>query len=85
LAQLLGGKTVHIPKRPGEPDCTFADIEKIQKLLGWKPKVSFEEGIKTMLANINYWKDAPVWNPESIDNATKEWFSLLGNSNVYRN
>ena len=47
-----------------------------------KPQVSFEEGIKTMLANINYWKDAPVWNPDSIDRATKEWFSLLGNSNV---
>jgi hypothetical protein len=47
-----------------------------------RPKVSFEEGIKTMLANINYWKDAPVWNPESINNATKEWFSHLGNSNA---
>lgn len=82
LAQLLGDKTVHIPKRPGEPDCTFADIGKIRNLLGWTPKVSFEEGIQKMLANIDYWKDAPVWSPESIDKVTKEWFSLLGNSNA---
>jgi UDP-glucose 4-epimerase len=82
LAQLLGDKTVHIPKRPGEPDCTFADIGKIRNLLGWTPKVSFEEGIRKMLANIDYWKDAPVWSPESIDKVTKEWFSLLGNPNA---
>ena len=31
LVELLGGTVVHIPKRPGEPDCTWADISKIQK------------------------------------------------------
>ena len=35
LAKLIGGDTVHIPKRPGEPDCTFADITKIKSLLDW--------------------------------------------------
>ena len=32
IVRLLGGagKTVHIPKRPGEPDSTFADISKIK-------------------------------------------------------
>src|SRR6202035_131013 len=29
LVELLGGEVVHVPKRPGEPDCTFADISKI--------------------------------------------------------
>ena len=29
IAALLGGEVVHIPKRPGEPDCTQADISKI--------------------------------------------------------
>ena len=29
LVSLLGGEVVHVPKRPGEPDCTFADIGKI--------------------------------------------------------
>ena len=81
LAQLLGGKIINIPKRPGEPDCTFADIRKIRRLISWSPKISFEEGVEQMLSNIEYWKDAPVWNPESIGKVTKEWFSLLGDSN----
>ena len=77
LVQLVGGPAMHIPKRPGEPDCTFADITKIQRLLGWTPKVSFEAGVKRLLDRISDWSDAPVWTPESIANATKEWFSYL--------
>lgn len=77
LVELLGGPVVHIPKRPGEPDCTFADISKIKKSLGWKPKVSFEEGVKKMLEHIDYWKKAPVWTPDSIEKATKAWFEFL--------
>ncbi|MEG1742346.1 MAG: SDR family oxidoreductase, partial [Acetivibrio sp.] len=45
LCKLLGGEIIHIPKRPGEPDCTFANTEKIEKMLGWKAKVSLEEGV----------------------------------------
>ncbi|MDD4294180.1 MAG: SDR family oxidoreductase [Candidatus Omnitrophica bacterium] len=78
IVQLLGGDKVFIPKRPGEPDITFADITKIQKELGWMPKVQIEEGIKIMLDNIDYWKNAPVWEPESIKEQTKDWFSYLG-------
>lgn len=77
LVELLGGEKIHIPKRPGEPDCTFADTAKIQKLLGWQPKVSFEEGVNIMLQNITAWKEAPVWDPESIKEATKDWFEYL--------
>lgn len=77
LVKLLKGDTVYIPKRPGEPDCTYADTKKIQKLLRWKPKVSFEEGVEIMLKNIDYWKAAPVWTPEAISDATKEWFMYL--------
>ena len=33
LVNLLGGKVVHIPKRPGEPDCTWAGVSKVKKLL----------------------------------------------------
>ncbi len=79
LVQLLGGDVVHIPKRPGEPDCTFADITKIRTVLGWEPKVSFEEGVGIMLENIDYWREAPVWEPESISSATRDWFRYLGN------
>jgi UDP-glucose 4-epimerase len=77
LVGLLGGEVTYIPKRPGEPDITFADISKIQKLLGWKPKVSLEDGVKKILQNIDYWRNAPVWTPDSIKDATKDWFKYL--------
>jgi len=77
LVKLLGGEKVNIPKRPGEPDCTFADIKKIKKEIGWEPKISLEEGVKLILKNIEYWKDAPVWDPKTISNATKSWFKYL--------
>lgn len=77
LVELLGGDVTFVPKRPGEPDCTLADIGKIRRLLGWKPRVSFEEGVRIMQENIRYWRDAPVWTPESIATATREWFECL--------
>ena len=80
LASLLGGEITYIPKRPGEPDCTFADTKKIESSLNWSPEVSFEQGVKNMLEDISFWKDAPVWDSESIREATEEWFSLLGNN-----
>ncbi len=77
LVKILGGKKIYIPKRPGEPDVTFADIRKIKKLLKWKPKVSFEKGVKLMLGDIYSWKQAPLWTKKSIKLATKTWFKYL--------
>jgi UDP-glucose 4-epimerase len=77
LVELLGGPVVHIPKRPGEPDCTFADITKIRSDLDWQPKVSFEEGVGRIVAQIDYWRDAPLWEPASIAKATEGWFKAL--------
>jgi len=78
LVELLKGDVLHVPKRPGEPDRTHADIGKIQRQFGWRPKVSIEEGVRILLENIEYWRQAPVWTPESIDVATREWFRYLG-------
>ncbi|MFI5151034.1 MAG: SDR family oxidoreductase [Bacteroidia bacterium] len=78
LVKLLGGEITYVPKRPGEPNCTFAETRKITEILKWKPKVPFEEGVKIMLANIDYWKEAPLWEPASIAEATKDWFKYLG-------
>lgn len=81
LVELLGGKNAnieHIPKRPGEPDCTWADTSKINNMLNWHPKVTLEEGVKHILDNIDYWKEAPVWTPEKIKDATADWFKYLG-------
>jgi len=82
LVQLLGGQAIYIPKRPGEPDCTWADISAIQRDLGWSPTVSFEDGVATVLDNIDYWRDAPLWTTESIAEATKTWFEALGKTST---
>ena len=77
LVKLLKGPVKYIPKRPGEPEVTWADITKIVNELDWKPNVSFEEGVKKILENIEYWKDAPLWDENSIKIATKTWFNNL--------
>ncbi len=80
LVSLLGAwQTLNIPKRPGEPDCTLADISKILSETDWRPRVPIEEGVAIMLDNIDYWRDAPVWTAERIAEATKQWFDSLGN------
>ena len=78
LIGLIGGDVVYVPKRPGEPDCTYADITKITDTLGWKTEVSFEDGVARMMAEIQHWQDAPLWDPDSIEVATKTWFDFLG-------
>lgn len=78
LVELLGGPVTYVPKRPGEPDCTFADTTKINTRLGWRASVGLEEGVKKMLAVIDDWRDAPLWDETSIAAATKDWFKYLG-------
>ena len=83
LAKLLGARsTVSVPKRPGEPDCTWADTARIKAELGWRPAVPVTEGVKRMLAEIEFWRDAPVWTPARIADATKVWFQYLGDKTV---
>ena len=77
LTDLLEGKKEYIPKRPGEPDCTFADITKAKNILKWFPKISFAIGVEEMIKNINYWKNAPLWDKNSIADVTKNWFKYL--------
>ncbi len=78
LIKIIGGPVVYIPKRPGEPECTWADTTKISNELGWSAKVDFADGVKKMLENISLWKDAPLWEPNTISKATKVWFHYLG-------
>lgn len=77
LARLIGGKKVFIPDRPGEPKKTWANTSKIKRMLKWKPKIKFEEGVKLMLDQIKSWEKAPLWTPKTIKIATKTWFKYL--------
>ena len=77
LVELLFGEVVYVPKRPGEPDCTWADISKAKKILNWEPSVNLEEGVEILLNNLDYWRDAPIWDKNSIAKATEKWFEYL--------
>jgi UDP-glucose 4-epimerase len=78
LVELIGaGETAYIPKRPGEPDCTFADTARIEAEMGWKAQVPIEEGVANLMANLDYWRDAPVWTPDRIADATQDWFKYI--------
>lgn len=54
----------YIDDRPGQVDCHIADIQKIRDILGWKPTINFEEGIKDTIKwfknNKPYW-EKQVW------------------------
>lgn len=81
LVEIMEGEVVYVPKRPGEPDCTFADIARAQTVLGWEPEVEFETGVRTMLKDIERWRDAPLWEPDSIARATETWFKYMDKPN----
>lgn len=81
IVKLLKHDSINLPKRPGEPDLTFADIQLITDMLAWKPEVTFEEGVNIMLESIDLWSEAPVWNPDTIADATKTWFKYLAQDN----
>ena len=82
LVELLGGEVVYIPKRPGEPDVTHADITAITRDLGWRPEVSFEQGVSNILGQIDYWREAPLWDPQSIAQASKVWFQYMAKADA---
>ena len=51
----------------------------INNLLNWHPTVKFESGVQAMIENIEMWDDAPLWDKDKIEKATKTWFEYLGN------
>lgn len=77
LVGRLGGEITYVPKRPGEPDCTFADVRRIRDELGWSAVVPFGDGVAKMLEHADLWRDAPVWDAAGIERATAAWFAHL--------
>ena len=81
IANIIGGKKIFIPKRPGEPDRSIANIARIKKELSWEPKTNIHQGVKKLIENISLWNKAPVWSKKKIKKATKTWFKYLSNKN----
>lgn len=42
-------KIKQLPMQPGDVDRTYADVSKAKELIGYEPKVSFEQGIKNFV------------------------------------
>lgn len=42
-------KIKQLPMQPGDVNRTFADISKAKRMLGYEPKISFEEGIQNFV------------------------------------
>ena len=77
VASLISQKKVYIPKRPGEPDRTHANIASAKKFLKYFPKVKFEDGLNIMLESLDSWKKAPLWTKKTIKLSTKDWFKYI--------
>ncbi|GAC1358072.1 MAG: SDR family oxidoreductase [Ktedonobacteraceae bacterium] len=55
LAKITGHKPeiIRAPKRPGDIYLTYFDSSKAERILGWKPGVTFEEGAR---ATVNFFR-----------------------------
>lgn len=51
IAKRIGGEVTHVEARL-EPARSVADITRAKKLLGWEPKVAFEDGIAAMIRTV---------------------------------
>lgn len=49
IAAMIGGPTIHHEGRPGDMRDTRADWTQAAQVLGWRPRVSIEEGIADLL------------------------------------
>ena len=48
LVELIGGESINVAERPGDPRYACADNTKAKELLGWSPTIEIEEGIRKM-------------------------------------
>lgn len=48
IADIIGGPTIWLPPRI-EPKATLADNQRAEKLIGWKPRENFSEGIRELM------------------------------------
>lgn len=79
IIELIGGGPIeYLPKRPGEPDVTWADITKAKNHLDWEPTISFSDGVERIVKEIESFRRLPLWATDNIGQATQKWFEALG-------
>jgi dTDP-glucose 4,6-dehydratase len=61
VLELLGKPAelrTHVPERPGQVDRHVGSTEKAEKLLGWRARTSFEDGLER---TISWYRDNEAW------------------------
>ncbi|KAF0111138.1 MAG: NAD-dependent epimerase/dehydratase family protein [Chloroflexi bacterium] len=48
----------YIPRHPADVDANWADVQKAQRLLGWQPRVTLDEGITQL---VNWYMEQRAW------------------------
>ena len=78
LLEIPESQIFRMPDRPGEPRKTQANFSHIKDVLGWQPEVSFADGLKVMIADVEYWRRAKVWTRQESIDSQKEWYAHFG-------
>jgi len=63
IEELLGKKATidYKPRHPADVLATWANIEKANKLLGWQPEMTFEEGVRQL---VDWYRENRSWVKE---------------------
>ncbi len=63
IEDLVGKKAniEHRPNHPADVPATWADIDKAQRLLGWRPSYTFQEGMAKL---VNWYQENRTWAKE---------------------
>ena len=49
IAEMIGGPRVYLPSRAGDMRHTLADFAQAEKILGWRPQITTQEGVTELI------------------------------------
>lgn len=49
IARIIGGPSTYVAARPGEARDSLADISLTKELIGWEPRIAFDQGLRDLL------------------------------------
>ncbi|MFC9328609.1 NAD-dependent epimerase/dehydratase family protein [Kitasatospora sp. NPDC057015] len=62
-----GAQLVDSPMPPGDPEGGYASVERMERVLGWRPGITIEEGVARYVAWLEKTPDAiPQWLREGL-------------------
>ena len=65
---------VHIQDRPGHDRRYAIDSGKLQRELGWKPRYTFEEGLRE---TVRWYLEHEAWTPEIVSGEYQQYYAAM--------